>query len=408
MSVAVVRINIASHDGQEVVDMIATRRGVCPLSIALPAGTLKTAQEEVSRLLRRFKDNVGSSAGPSTDKVKLALRNLFMGGLLLGGTLTRQGPSGMEKLRRFFVEALPDWATHPGVPIVQVEGPEYGFPFELLPVFETGDPGNMDDITAFARRFLGFSAAVRRVPYVCASMGGLPTARRLEGPPLTLSFAWYAQMPGARDEHEFFVALADKIELNGPWPTSALSRDTVLKALAEGLVDPRRRYVGQSGRPVQVLHFACHCDTGFNSPSEYELELSGGSGSQRITLEQLNAQYSFGLREQQESPDRPLVFLNACGATHQDPRHMYSWPEWFLQTGHLAVIGPETLVPDATAAYYARFFYQAVLANQSVGEALVFARRKLLLKYGNPLGLLYVLYGDPGITMEQSQFGDVE
>jgi hypothetical protein len=64
---------------------------------------------------------------------------------LIGGSLTG-GPAGLQRLRELFEEALPDWATHPDVPLVQVEGPSYGFPFELLPVFDLDDEGHMDDI----------------------------------------------------------------------------------------------------------------------------------------------------------------------------------------------------------------------------------------------------------------------
>jgi hypothetical protein len=217
-----------------------------------------------------------------------------------------------------------------------------------------------------------------------------------------LSFAWYAPMDGARAEHRLFARLDEHVELNGPWPGPSMTSEAVLKALAHGLVDPRLRYGGAKlGPEVQIQHFACHCDTGFEDFADYELELAGDDGaSRRITLGELDLAFLNGPRLEVE-PGRPLVFLNACGSAHLDPRAVYSWPEWFLQTRHRAVIGPETLVPDRAAAQYACFFYRALFAQRSVGEALVLARRELLHQFGNPLGLLYVLYGDPTITVDQ-------
>ena len=67
----------------------------------------------------------------------------------------------------------------------------------------------------------------------------------------------------------------------------------------------------------------------------------------------------------------------------------------------MAVVGPETLVPDKTAAEYARHFYRALFGRRTLGEAVVLARRDLLAERGNPLGLLYVLYGDPDVTIDK-------
>jgi hypothetical protein len=63
------------------------------------------------------------------------------------------------------------------------------------------------------------------------------------------------------------------------------------------------------------------------------------------------------------------------------------------------VIGTETLVPDVVAARFAEFFYKKLLTEQPLGTALVLVRRKLLEEFLNPLGLLYVLYADPDLTV---------
>jgi hypothetical protein len=401
MSGAIIQISIAETPGYpDRVVLKATRTGGS-LTLELPPGELENARGTVEDILRDFKREVGPSLGPPTKRVKDALGDLLMQTTLLGGNLA-DGPAGMQRLRDLFVEALPDWATHPEVPLVEVEGPSYGFPFELLPVFDLEYGGSIDDIETFARRFLGFSASVRRIPYMVTGKAGLPAGQVLRGRPLPLSFTWYARMDGPHTEHEFLARLADHVELNGPWPGPPITNQQALKALADGLVDPRRRYSGaQLGREVQIHHFACHCDTSPKNPAKYDLELAGDDGRPRhIRLAALNQAFINGPKLEEE-PGRPLVFLNACGSAHQDPRAMYSWPKWFLQTRHCAVIGPETLVPDKTAAKYACFFYRALFKQRTVGEALVIARRDLLHEFGNPLGLLYVLYGDPAITVDE-------
>lgn len=83
-----------------------------------------------------------------------------------------------------------------------------------------------------------------------------------------------------------------------------------------------------------------------------------------------------------------------------DPSKVSSFPRWFLQRRHLGVIGTETLVPDAVAPVYAELFYKELLTGASLGEAVVRARQQLLHRFGNPLGLLYVLYADPDIRIQ--------
>ncbi len=371
-------------------------------TLTFPRETLLKARRPVAKLLRGFKDDVGSQLRPDRSEVQRALRQLFMRTCMLADAFTPASPSALPELREIFVEALPGWAITPDeVPVVEVEGDSSGFPFELLPVFDQGRPGAMDDIETFARRFLGYSTTVRRTPYV--TKGGLAAGQLLDNDPkLPVSFSWYAPMSGAREEYDFFNRLAGQVELNGPWPHHELSTDAVLAELADGLFDPRRRY-GDDGftQDVQIQHFACHCDTGFEDPADYEIELSAHEGaSHRISLSELNLEFIQRLGSGDRTT-RPVVFLNACGSAHRDPDYVDSWPEWFLRYHHRAVVGTETLMPDLVAARYARFFYGALLSGRTVGDALVTARQELLHEFGNPLGLLYVLYGDPDIRIRR-------
>jgi hypothetical protein len=402
MSAPAIIITITPLVDQEEIRLLGTRTGE-KLRYTLAPGTLEKARSGIDSALRSFKETVGQALTPRPENTRAAFRKLMRRTVLLGGQLTGKGPSGMNELRDFFVSQIPNWATVEDSPSVQVEGPAYGFPFELLPVFSFDEPGHMDDLPQFARRYLGFTAAVRRVPYISNRGDGLPASPVLRGSPVSLSFAWYARMKGARQEKEFFTRLGDFIELNGPFPGPSLAAELVEEEIAGGLFDPRRRYLSPSpSSDVQVQHFACHCDTGFGDPADYEFEFCGEDGARRlVTLGDLNWMFARSLEQGQlDPPARPLVFLNACGSTHLDPRHVYSWPEWFLQTRHRAVIGPETLVPDGVAAFFAASFYCLLLGGRSAGQALVLARRELLQSCANPLGLLYVLYGDPTITID--------
>jgi CHAT domain len=404
MNAPIVTIKVAVSPDREVVRITALTTGECARFVLRP-GTLQKARMTVAQTVRKFKDDVDIALTPSAGDVKRALRGLYMRASLLAGTLTPDGTAGVERISRLFVGAFPDWQHATEVPSVEVEGPAEGLPFELMPVFDLSRPGTMDDIEQFARRFLAFSTVVRRVPYISggATKVGLGAGQRLENrPKLPITFLWYAPMSGARQEYEFFARRSAHIELNGPWPPPHLDSDTVLETLTDVLFDPARRFQPAAGGPhVQIQHFACHCDTGSDDPAEYELELAGGEGeSWRITLGELNMAF-LDRQRGEKATSRPLVFLNACGSAHLDPWRVYSWPEWFMQNGHRGVIGTGTLIPDRAAARFAGFLYEALLSRRPLGEALVLARRRLLHEFGNPLGLLYVLYADPDIILDK-------
>jgi hypothetical protein len=376
-----------------------------PIELTLPTDTLSRARADVSSHITEFKEKVGSNPRRDVDNVRAAFTRLFETMCMVASHLTQQGSAGLDELREFFEDAMPDWREAEDddeVPLIHVEGPIDGFPFEWLPILDFDDPGSVEDIELFARRFLGFSAVVRRAAMVRRAGGdpGLAVGQSLRNKDrLPLTFAWFATMKGAQKECDFFKRMGDHIELNGPWPTESLSTKSVLDSLTEVLFDPRRRFTTQEGEAIQIAHFACHCDTGFPAPVDYELILAGSDGNRRpVPMGKLNTGF-LGRQKGQRKFPRPLVFLNACESAKQDSAHVFSWPEWFLAERHVGVIGTETLVPDRVAARYAELFYTALLSGRKLGESLVVARRQLL-REGNPLGLLYVLYADPDMTVE--------
>ncbi len=100
---------------------------------------------------------------------------------------------------------------------------------------------------------------------------------------------------------------------------------------------------------------------------------------------------------------RPLVLLNACGAARVRAADFSSFPLWFLENGYRGFVGAEVDVPDALAAEYAKRLYDELLSGQTLGAAVVRARVRLFRELGNPLGLLYVMYGDPLLTIRDKE-----
>ena len=303
----------------------------------------------------------------------------------------------------------PDW-EHPRspLPVVQVNIREHAFPIELLPVFNLGPMPELrthDDRLRAAARFLGFTASVRRT--VAARTAQDRVIRN--DPVLPVQFLRHRRLLSAVREERFLSGLGEHVRVDGPWPT------------AEGTIEFRRAliealYAGaalngggpEHGPPVQVHHFACHCDTRKPLDDDYTLRLSTRRGRARdVSLGELRSAYRERLAIDRESRrHRGIVILNACASSHTDPLTAASFAQWFVASGHRAFIGTETDVPDGVAAGFAGAFYGRLLeAHRPLGEAVVWARRDLLRDFRNPLGLLYVVYGDTDLIVERARPG---
>ena len=90
---------------------------------------------------------------------------------------------------------------------------------------------------------------------------------------------------------------------------------------------------------------------------------------------------------------RPLVFLNGCHSAGLTPERAIDLVSGFVQTGRASgVVGTEISVFEALAAEFARECLQRFVgAGQELGRAVRGARLSLL-KRGNPLGLVYIVY----------------
>jgi hypothetical protein len=95
----------------------------------------------------------------------------------------------------------------------------------------------------------------------------------------------------------------------------------------------------------------------------------------------------------------PLVFMNGCGTVGFSPYAPSEFIKKFIQgRAASAVIGTEVTVWEELAQEVAEVFFEAFLAGETAGEALLQVRRKLLAK-SNPLGLVYTLYGSADLHL---------
>ncbi len=345
----------------------------------------------------------------STGQASNAFRLLLNSGRELAGLLAQDDAGRCLELQDAFRRAWPVWESMRGgdsdqpAPTVEVRCHDDTLPLELLPVFDFGplpDFGSFDDLARGAARFLGFSTAVRRV--VPAPASGDHILRN--DPTLPVQFLRHRQLSGPGEEERFLTSLGDYVQVEGPWPVSH-DEPTFRTALVRALYDGVGLDSGQPSRPpVQVQHFACHCDTTAELDDDYTLTMSTRLGGRRqVSFGELRqAYYERFFSDRDRSRQRAVIVLNACGSSRMNPLTAFSFPRWFLNYGHRAFIGTETDVPDATAARFATAFYRRLLeSRRPLGDAVVRARWDLLRDFRNPLGLLYVVYGDTELTVQR-------
>jgi CHAT domain len=196
-----------------------------------------------------------------------------------------------------------------------------------------------------------------------------------------------------------------RIDVDGPWPGPGVSSEDVIERLIDALFDPERRLASQPnpGTPIQVQHFSCHCRTDNQTDSGYALILGGPGQERSVTLGDIGT--GFRQRNQRLGPidgPRSLIIANACGSAKIDKESRRSFQRWFLNNHHRGFVGTEIDVPVDLAADFGVQLYREVLDSKPLGEAVVRARRWLLTERRSPLGLLYVLYGDPDLTIQAS------
>jgi hypothetical protein len=130
-----------------------------------------------------------------------------------------------------------------------------------------------------------------------------------------------------------------------------------------------------------IVYFYCH---GGLQDGRFPYLQVGPLNEAGITCDNLR-----GFKIRWKAP-RPLVFINGCNTAALDPDRALEFVTAFVRTAHAAgLIGTETTVYESLACSFSeaclRYFMVDGLA---IGEAVRRARL-VLLKNGNPLGLVY-------------------
>lgn len=270
------------------------------------------------------------------------------------------------------------------------------FPLEWLPIrFVEPAPSlvDRDDVKRALRSFLGGAVIVHRRfaqemdPSVVLGRGKLG-----------VRLFRHAGLSGAEKELAFLQKRGE-INLCGVWPGEHC--EDAAQELAElshggAAADP----------PEAVHHFACHFAVDKAEPVNSVLSFSGSTSPaspRKVVVDNLSYRLK-GLHQGAPIAGRgPLVFMNACGSSEVTSFGEGVLPVMFRRYGSAGFIGTQTNVPDAFAAPFSCTFYEILAdgdgSGVGVGLALHRARTWAVEYAANPLGLLYIFYGNPDLSI---------
>ncbi|MGE4088364.1 MAG: CHAT domain-containing protein [Immundisolibacter sp.] len=225
-----------------------------------------------------------------------------------------------------------------------------------------------------------------------------PVGRRLKTPSAP-------RVPARTDETSRCLLIADPNSDEPEWALPASAREaqrlrTVLGArgvdCSDFLIGAEANFDGLFKRLVaqryEIIHFAGHVV--FDAASgEYGLRLHAG---ELLTASSVRKHLG----------GAPLVFLNACassatrGAASNRIGCIEGMTNAFLEAGARIVVGSPFDLPDEGARLFAEKFYEGLLAQRPVGEAVRQARRQVRGVPGcGAAWASFVLYGDPGLSL---------
>jgi hypothetical protein len=352
--------------------------------------------------------------GPELDE---ALEVLHGKGLDVLAQMVGAGPCDVTSLARLLRRVLGS-RPRTDAPIVQVIAPQNLWaPVELLaaPV-DRIRIRNDRQLKAACARFLGFAAVIQHViprDETGESLGLLQDRdRKLEADPsLPLLFFQDDSLAGARAEYERLKALSG-LTVHGPWPSSRHRVANPIRMFVDRLGDPRLRLGSRRlEKPIQIQHFACHCDTRSTRADDHALRLQSGGAKpmdfsiSQIRRERTRAAQLAAYRPVHDQSDVPLpvVFLNACSSSVIDHVAAASFPELFLSGGSRGFIGTLTDIPDVFAGRFAAHFYEHLLGGAKAGQALNAAKWDMVTEKQNPLGILYAMFADPDLAVRRNE-----
>jgi len=285
-------------------------------------------------------------------------------------------------------------------------------PIEFLPLLNPAakPPESISDVGALEqalRPFVGFSTVVKRnFDMENRELEELPNSGRLP-----VKFFRYPKLACAGQEFNWLKE-NELIDLDGPWPNDeAMKTKDFASDLARHIwVHDGQRFDGTfRDSPFQVLHFACHCDTTEDDTDSHSLIFDDGKDFEvsQLDLKSRRKRYLPEILECQDDA-HPLIFLNACGSSVVDPSGVTSFPELFLEHGSCGFIGTEAAIPDEVSEAFSAQFYSAFMEGRPLGMAVQLAKMRLLRDHRNPLGILYTIYANPDMRVQNREFRPIE
>lgn len=185
---------------------------------------------------------------------------------------------------------------------------------------------------------------------------------------------------------------------------SAYEEGLLIRDAAESLADQvqvtfrstgvRPDFIKAKLRHFDLVHFAGHADFGSDARQENGWRI----GDDRLTADDIRRMAGTGSMP-------AVIFANACQSARSRPwsspsemqARFFDAANAFLISGVKHYLGTFWEIPDDHSACFARAFYSSLFAGQSVGAAVLAARRSVMDRFGEQsiVWAGYLLYGDP-------------
>ncbi|UPK67961.1 CHAT domain-containing protein [Chitinophaga filiformis] len=362
--------------------------------------------------LDKFLEIIGDEKQISISDANRALKYLNSAG---AGLMFYLFGNRISEVRDFMRRAVETWRMSSTdaytVPFVEVRSLQNKYiPVEFLPVFDSAAPAaatNSNDLLLIASRFLGFSTCINRIYHRPSLRSQVKTdAKIAQDAKMRVRFFKNRKLTRLQEEEDFLRNHAG-IELLSKWPVGIAAPDQFINELAALIWNGKDIATGVAEPQDDIHHFTCHCINDYALSSNSKLHLTyphkgliwTSNKDVYVSIDSLAKEFG-----QQKSRDTktsyPLVFLNACKSNKRNPLGLMSFPDLFVKHGNKGVIGTETMIPEMFAGEFSRCFYDKLVNGFSISQALHTSRWYLLKRFNNPLGILYTLYADPDLRME--------
>jgi hypothetical protein len=143
-----------------------------------------------------------------------------------------------------------------------------------------------------------------------------------------------------------------------------------------------------------LLYFFCHGDV---EGDIFRLRLGTPAAPGALSTAALNP-----LKISWPPSPQPLVFLNSCESLAITPEIVHGFLGKLRLLGAAGVVGVEIANWSGFARLFAEVLLQELLSGSTLGEAFLHTRR-LFLRQGNPLGLVYTLHGPATLHLHKQE-----